>query len=445
LAGADNEGRGDASTQEINALCFSRLRGLCALSAYFRPFVFCFDQTEYYGSDGELVGAFGKCIESLFADVPNQLTIVTVNITDWTEHLVPKLAAAYRARFSPGLELEGINLGQARELIMQRLKECGLDDAAVCEFLNGNWLDAQFRAGVRGVRVLLLAAAQHFRTLANQPDAPKLSLTDLFARHVNEIRAEEARHQYNQDCLMWFAQELVKDYDRVTVTKPNNKYFSTSWDWPDRSVFFAFEEGDNHRRWEYIAKEAVSLSGQGGKHVTSIVFRTPDLGKIPKQSWSRIKPQIDAAMKKGLRIVALELDEVCELHAAFEFYSNALQGNVDYAAQEVMSWLKTRFVVWFERYSTSRLSDAPESITDDSQLVTGTASMDAGLRDLDEAQLEVLTSRVRQFRLVDIKQVWQEFGSVLFQPAILRAVEQHPNLKAHPGPQTIYLQWRHDV
>ncbi|MGO9007361.1 MAG: hypothetical protein ACLQIQ_21970 [Beijerinckiaceae bacterium] len=439
LQKADNEGKGDSSAQEINDLCFRRLRGLCALSAYFRPVVFCFDQTEYYGADKELVGALGQCIECLFAEVPNQLTIVTANANNWNDDLLPKLASPHRARLSPSLELEGIKLNQAKELMTRRLSECGSDDAAVGKFLNGNWLDSQFRHDEElGVRKLLSAAAQHYRTLANHSKAQQLSLTDLFRKQTNEIRAKEALHQYNQDCLIWFAQELVKGYDGVTVTKPINKYFSVSWDWPDRSIFFAFEESDNSSRWRAIASEARSLSERAGKRVSTIVFRTPDLGKIPKPTWIRIRPQIDAAVKKGLRIVELELDDVCELHAAREFYSNALQGNVDYAVHEVMSWLKEHFVDWFEKYSKPILGEAP--------LPPPVAPPPSpSIHDLSEAQLEVLTTTVRRFRLVDIKQVWQEFGSVSFQPAILRAVEQHPNLKAHPGPQTIYLQWRHGV
>jgi len=45
-------------------------------------------------------------------------------------------------------------------------------------------------------------------------------------------------------------------------------------------------------------------------------------------------------------------------------------------------------------------------------------------------------------RLVDIKIVLQKLGEESLREALLRAVERSPNLKAHPGPQTIYLQWR---
>ena len=45
------KGKGDSSAQEINDLSFRRLQGLCLLASYYRPFVFCFDQTEFYASD----------------------------------------------------------------------------------------------------------------------------------------------------------------------------------------------------------------------------------------------------------------------------------------------------------------------------------------------------------------------------------------------------------
>ena len=34
---------------ERNELCKARLRDLCVLASFSRPFLFCFDQTEYYG------------------------------------------------------------------------------------------------------------------------------------------------------------------------------------------------------------------------------------------------------------------------------------------------------------------------------------------------------------------------------------------------------------
>ena len=96
LTTADNEGRGDASAQEINDLSFRRLRGLCALASYYRPFVFCFDQTEFYGGDKALVHALGKCIWDFHFSIYNHMTIVTTNSNNWSEEILPSMQRALR-------------------------------------------------------------------------------------------------------------------------------------------------------------------------------------------------------------------------------------------------------------------------------------------------------------------------------------------------------------
>jgi hypothetical protein len=49
---------------------------------------------------------------------------------------------------------------------------------------------------------------------------------------------------------------------------------------------------------------------------------------------------------------------------------------------------------------------------------------------------------MRERLLDDINEVLKTLGSPSLREALLVEVEKHPNLKAHPGPQTIYLQWR---
>jgi hypothetical protein len=43
---------------------------------------------------------------------------------------------------------------------------------------------------------------------------------------------------------------------------------------------------------------------------------------------------------------------------------------------------------------------------------------------------------------VDIKVVLSKLGNNALRDPLLRSVEAHPNLKAHPFPQTTFLQWR---
>jgi len=452
LAAADNNARADSSAQEINELSRSRLKGLCVLASYYRPFVFCFDQTEFYGGNRALVDAFGRCIWDLHASFSNHLTIVTANATNWLQEVLPFMQPAYRDRFSAEINLEGINVDQAKELISKRLRDFQVDDAAALDFMGEGWLDAQFGSFAQlGVRDLLMRAAGRFRSLA-APSAkppPRTSLDDLYAIEVNKIRANKALQRYSQDCLMWFVQVLAEGYEGVTVNKTDQRYFTVRWAWPDWSVYFAFEGGDHNARWRAIARDAIELGGPS-RVAEAIVFRTPDLNAIPRPTWGAAKTVIEDAQRKGLRVAQLAVDEVCQLHAARELYSNALQGNINYVGADVLSWLKVHFEPWLKRYSGPRAERSPSvdevvpirvvpSARSRKRLAAPAGSM---ARELTKAQVGTVVEFVSAKKLVDINEVLKTLGDDSLKDGVLRAVENSPNLKAHPCPQTIYLQWR---
>ena len=106
--------------------------------------------------------------------------------------------------------------------------------------------------------------------------------------------------------------------------------------------------------------------------------------------------------------------------------------------------LKTRFEPWFNRYSqlavekrhSERPPPAPRTGRNGERPATPLET------DLTEAQLGIVLGCVRQRMLVDINEVLRTLGDDSLKAAVLRAVERSPNIKAHPGPQTIYLQWR---
>jgi len=153
------------------------------------------------------------------------------------------------------------------------------------------------------------------------------------------------------------------------------------------------------------------------------------------------RKQIESAQTKGLQVVSLSLDEVCELHAARELYSNALQGNILYDPGEVLQWLKTRFQPWLNRYSQ------PVFVSSPSEGMASAVRIEvqpdtSPQRTLSEAQLRTVLNIVSQRMLVDINEVLRSLGDESLKAAVLRAIEGNRNLKAHSGPQTIYLQWR---
>jgi hypothetical protein len=448
---SDNEGKGDSPPQEINDLSFHRLQGLCLLATYYRPFVFCFDQTEFYASDPALIKTLGNCIDQLHADLRNHLTVITANQANWQAEVLPHLAAPHCDRIDAQLPLEGIRLEGARELIVERLRDYDLDAEDTIRFFGDGWLEKVFNPLPElGVRVILMKAAERFRMLAapGKPQPRPHTLDDLFRLEVNDVRSKSALIAYNQDSCMWFVKDVGRGLDGVSIERPlNRRYFSLEWIWSDRRVCFAFEGGDHWKRWGSIADEVLALSRErGGRQFLSYVFRTPDLKKIPRPSWVAAKPKLDAANQNGFRIIDLTLEEVCEVHAARELYSNALQGNISYSGDETLVWLQKHFAPFLKNLASRHLS-TPEKREDGGTNATSVASnierkLPQQPIELDAQKLQLVLDMVREQRIVDISSVLVGLGGENLRDSLLRSVEAHPNLKAHPGPKTIFLQWR---
>lgn len=184
---------------------------------------------------------------------------------------------------------------------------------------------------------------------------------------------------------------------------------------------------------------------------------------MPGLRWAAAREVIDEACRNGLRIERLNLDQVCELHAAREFYSNALQGNVEFTPANVLAWLKARFRPWFEQYSSVNARNSVDAADNEppqkppptprrlaimSSGQTPAANVSppdvpaAPPARLSDTQLKRVLDHMQERLLADINEVLKALGSDSLREALLADVERHPNLKAHPGPQTIYLQWR---
>jgi hypothetical protein len=119
----------------------------------------------------------------------------------------------------------------------------------------------------------------------------------------------------------------------------------------------------------------------------------------------------------------------------------------------VLAWLKARFRPWFEKYlsptdrPTVELPPEPPRPPKPRRGKSPTSdppkpeTPPAPAR-LSEIQLRRVVDHMRERLLDDINEVLKALGSLSLREALLVEVEKHPNLKAHPGPQTIYLQWR---
>jgi hypothetical protein len=444
ISSADNEGRGEASAPEINDLSFKRLRGLCLLASFYRPFLFCFDQTEFFASDPSLINALGNCIDKLFVEVPNQMTVITANYANWQDDIVPHLDSPQRERIAPAITIDGIRAEGAAELIKDRFRAYDQSEETSVRFFAGGWLEQVFRQLPElGVRAVLMRAADRFQSLS-RPDLVRQSQTldELFQLQVHDVRSKKAHLAYNQDALMWFAKDIAEGRDKVSIVRPpNRRYFSIDWQWPDRAVCFAFEAGDNSQRWKGIANEAIRIADSRGGATLTYVLRTPDLVKVPRKSWAAIGKTIEEATGKGFHIYPLSIDQVGELHAARELYSNALQGNIAFSGPQTLDWLRDRFKPLLRELSFR--SHQPETGRNGSAGEAAVGEPAESRSDqLDEAHLRQVVDTVRKLKLVDVQVVLSKLGSDALRDPLLRSVDAHPNLKAHPFPQATFLQWR---
>jgi len=440
LDASDNDANGDASPWEVNDLCCRRLRGLCALASLHRPFVFCFDQTEFFVDDKALIHTFGRCVQQLVDGFPNHLTIVTANQSNWIVDLQPYIEAANLARISSELvSLEGVRRENAAEVLRARLSASGFDEAAVGAFFAGGWLDEQFAAVSEiGVRDLLTRADRRFRDLAKQPPPARVTLDALFDAELAKLRGNPALQSFNPDALLWFVKDMGPALAGVNVERLTNaKNFSAQWRWPDRRVCFAFEGGDHHKRWDALAQEVSTLAKSGNGAFAALALRTPDLPSIPRPTWRATTAAITTAQAQGFRIVVLPAGRLCEILAARELHSNALQGNIDFDGSQTLKWLREQLAPVLRELDEAAFAQ-PKTQPPPEPANKQPDDPDALLPDQERATLAL----VRESKIVDISAVLARIGGEARRDALLRFCASHPNLKAHEGPKSTMLQWR---
>ncbi|MFQ3578491.1 MAG: hypothetical protein SNJ52_05715, partial [Verrucomicrobiia bacterium] len=133
------------SPQDLDALSQHRLRDLCTLGSFSRPFVFAFDQTEVYARSEHLAREVGAQIAEIQSTFRNQLTLLTANESVWHRGLMHAFEPADAQRFGRPILLHGISLPQARELVGVKMRSVGHDPATISEFLKNGWLEDLYR------------------------------------------------------------------------------------------------------------------------------------------------------------------------------------------------------------------------------------------------------------------------------------------------------------
>jgi hypothetical protein len=339
----DRSGRNDEAR--------ARTLDLCALAGLFRPFLICFDQTETYGQRPELARAFGNLVADLFQEAPNQMTLVTANEDKWKRDIRPHVDDAHIERFGWPRYLEEITQEQSTELARRRLEFCGVAESEVQRFIDPAWLQQVVPAGGVSVRRFLEEAAHRFATLSQQHEGSE-GLADLLKSEKLELtgRARKLR-LYQGDLYRWALLDVPRSTQpgfKAASFESRRDYFPIAWNEEDsgRSILFGFEERENHRSWEAIAKEARRKGEQHQGHLAVIMIRLETQPLIPLGNWA-IAPLIREVLEENLQIERLSEERLLTMHALWELYSASCQGNIAAVPEEVLRLAAQHLAPWW--------------------------------------------------------------------------------------------------
>ncbi len=352
----------------------------CQLAAFYRPFVFCFDQTEAYGHAPGLARCFGTVVAQIHLLAPNQMMVVTANQQPWEETVARHMETADKDRFTP-LALEGLNRAQAEELVRQRCKEWDVPAGQVGAFLGGEWLQGKFpternRMGTRQFLQLCGTRWEHQETWWNAQDravaARKATMTvptgpdlgGLLDRYADDLARKPKRLGFNPDAFRWLVEDVARDRPGWKVSantkSVRDDLLPVMWTPPGdgRKVFLGFEAGDNWKRWRSILHEARAccvsspssppLDRAGTVMGKAALFRTAGQATIPGAKWS-IAAEMEAAKGSFFDLIELDAGATAELYAARGLYLDAVAGDLPVSAEDVLDFLVRELEPFWQR------------------------------------------------------------------------------------------------
>ncbi|MDX9719714.1 MAG: DNA translocase FtsK [Myxococcota bacterium] len=316
----------DASLRTLDGLARARLSALCRLARFFRPMLFCFDQTESYGHEPALARCFGHMLSELVCSTdargelfPSHLTIVTANQVDWTETLLPHMVRAEAQRLHPEspVVLQSIQRKQAELLIQSRLRRNGETEEAIDAFLSLPWLDQYFGPGTLdlGARELIIACRAQWSAFSSEQggSTSHAELEQRFERMRRSALEEPTSLLFERELLSWFVRELGLVGTRMRYAEQRQaRYFVDVWRGPAFEVHFCIDGSNHWRRWDAIAKDARALCAEERKR--AVALRTPELDALPGnwQNAEAFRQSLDA----GLEVLVLERAQLAALLAA---------------------------------------------------------------------------------------------------------------------------------
>jgi len=421
----------ELSVEQINDTCKQRIQDFCTLAGYYRPFVFCFDQTENYGSHADTARKFGEVIGDLINDCANVLSVVTANLHLWTNKILPNWEEAQQHRLArPFLELEPINRDQILELIRRRLAawKAGEDESRA--LTDEAWLDEMFRDKKDwGVRQLLHQCARRWQEIKDQ----KIAAPDpaqYYQEYIRKLKSQPRRMVFDPDILTWLVREVVSDPDlTVKPFRSHKGYFTLHWQHKNQNVYFGFESGSHWSRWNAISREGRRYF-ESDKKSKVVLFRTPELNSIPGK-W-KIAPQIAKAKQQYLHVIHLSKADMAELYAAYDLYAAAREGDIPFNPEAVIGFIRTRLAsFWAQIREADPQKWKPANGPADPQPSEPKTELIKKIRNI-----------VKREKFLSLTELMAKIIPPISEDELHRARACIAEIKVHTSPTMTVLQWQ---
>ena len=418
----------DATAELLNEVSRLRLLDLCRLACFFRPFFFCFDQTEAYGHGASLARSFGMVVATLVNEAVNHLTLITSNQAPWVRTISAHFEDADRERIAhPPITLEGLTREQGEELIRLRLENCG-SLAGLATMQDARWLGSLFQSerDQLGTRRFLQHCKERWEELRDRPPPPTVTLPEHYEARRAKLLADPKRLLFDADALKWLVKVCAQGLPDLTLHPNGSGYFSVGWKTPAQHVLFGFEPGANWKRWEAISRHAAERAMKSPP-LKAVLFRSAEQPAIPAPDW-KIASEIEAAKASHLHLIVLSRDDLATLYAGYDLYGEALGGDIPpYSAEEVTEHLQAVFAPWWERLAGPIV---PESIAKDPNPETE-LRLAAEIRAIVSAQ-----------KFLSIEEVIGKLATSATKDDVLKACGHTAEIRIHSHPSMTALQWK---
>ena len=428
---------------DLNELCKERIMDLCCLAGFYRPFLFCFDQTETYAGDRDPVNAqtFGLVVQTLVDDCFNHMTVITANQHPWYNTIRPHWQEAHIHRLrQPYIELEPLTRGQAEELLGHRLEGWNLPEKKVAEMVEGKWLNdlPALKSGL-GIRQFLHECGKRWKALAPVPSAPEPGgeeLTFLFQSYLKKVGAQPKRMVFDPDVLFWLVRDVARELPGIVVEEHKSKkgYFLLRWKGKGVEVYFGFEPGSNWSRWSAINREAGGLC-EATPGVKALFFRTPELKEVPSPTW-KCAPQLWEGRAKYLHILPLDKQETGAIYASYDLFSDAAEGNILFGREEVLAFVRKELGFFWAQI----LERDPNKWKARKEALPGSSKEGPKKKLVDQVR-----DIVRQEKFLSLQDLMAKVSPKVTEEELHKARSCIREIKIHVSPTMTVLQWRPDA